>query len=161
MPLNLSPPDAVRGIKNLKRSVFEKIIPVPGLRVEGKYCSVLLKRLNKCLLNQPRLKNIVPDTRGDLKKKIILLNSETKFDSEEEDLVKSCGCEELVYELKLGYEYWTCEQILRAVLPEDVEEITTAFETIGHIAHMNLRECQLVYKKLIGKLSEYVPGYIY
>lgn len=152
MPLILSPPEAVRGMKSLERSAFEKIIPIPALRVEGKHCSTLLKQLNKCLFNQPRLKNIVSDTSGDLKKKIILLNSETKFNNEQECLVKNCGCEELVYELQLKYDYWSCEQTLRAVLPEDIIEITTAFETIGHIAHMNLRECQLTYKKLIGQV---------
>ena len=41
--------------------------------------------------------------------------------------------------------------ILRAVLPDEVEQIPTAFEMVGHIAHLNLRESQLPYKKLIGR----------
>lgn len=151
MPLNLEPPEGVRGMEKLQRSAFSKTVYVPGLRVEGKYCSIMLKRLNKCLLNQPRLKNIIPDTGGDLEKKIILLNPEVTFDAEQERFVKGCGCEELEYELNLGYDYWTCDQILRAVLPTDIVEITTAFETVGHIAHMNLRDCQLKYKNFIGK----------
>ena len=57
------------------------------------------------------------------------------------------------HEIKLGFEYWTAEQILRAALPPSIIEITSSFETIGHIAHMNLRDKQLPYKALIGQVG--------
>ncbi len=57
--------------------------------------------------------------------------------------------------MQLGYSHWSTEQILRAVFPPDIEHITTAFETIGHIAHMNLRDKQLPYRYLIGKVYIY------
>ena len=41
--------------------------------------------------------------------------------------------------------------VLRAILPAEVEQIPTGFETVGHIAHFNLRECHLPYKNLIGR----------
>lgn len=45
-------------------------------------------------------------------------------------------------------------QILEALLPEGMT-IPSAFETVGHIAHLNLRDEHLPYKKLIAKvLSE-------
>ena len=146
----LSPPECVREMKCLQRSKFSKTVCVPAIRVNGKHCSVLLKKLSKCLLNLPRLRNIVPDTKGDLKKKLVLLNSKVKLDAQQESLLKSCEAEEMVYQLTLDYNYWSGEQILRAVLPVDIAEVTTAFETIGHIAHMNLRDSQLDYKTLIG-----------
>lgn len=42
-------------------------------------------------------------------------------------------------------------QVLEALLPEGVI-IPTGFETVGHIAHLNLRDEHLPYKKLIAKV---------
>lgn len=42
--------------------------------------------------------------------------------------------------LTLGYELLTVEQVLRKILPMEVTEIPSAFETAGHVAHLNLRE---------------------
>ena len=152
MSLDLSPPDCVRGMKILDRSAFERNIIVPGLKIDVKHCSVLLKQLNKCLLNQPKLKNVVPDTAANSTKKIVLLNPKVFLTEGEEKLLKKCICERVKYEVKLVYEYWSSDQVLRAVLPEEIGEVTTAFESVGHIAHMNLRANQLSYKQLIGKL---------
>jgi tRNA (guanine37-N1)-methyltransferase len=40
--------------------------------------------------------------------------------------------------------------VLEALLPKDVV-VPSAFETVGHIAHLNLREEHLPYKKIIAK----------
>lgn len=42
-------------------------------------------------------------------------------------------------------------QILEALLPEDVV-VPSAFETVGHIVHLNLREEHLPHKMLIAKV---------
>ena len=55
----------------------------------------------------------------------------------------------------LDYGHWTADQVLRSVFPAEISEITTAFEAIGHIAHMNLRDEQLEYKNLIGQVCEF------
>lgn len=45
------------------------------------------------------------------------------------------------YKIELGYEHLTANQILDVLLPdEDKREIPSSFETVGHIAHMNLPE---------------------
>ena len=152
MSLEFSPPECVRGMKELDRDAFKRKIVIPGLKIDAKHCSVLLKQLNKCLLNQAKVRNIVPDTEGDSKKRIVLLNPDVVFTEGQEKLLENLSYDRVDYELSLGYEYWTSDQILRAVLPEDIGEVTTAFESVGHIAHMNLRESQMKYKKLIGML---------
>ncbi|KAL6603294.1 hypothetical protein ACP70R_043655 [Stipagrostis hirtigluma subsp. patula] len=77
---------------------------------------------------------------------------------------------ELVHcQLILFYDYWTMNegntafansgfrqkthtvQVLGALLPEGII-IPTGFETVGHIAHLNLRNEHLPYKKLIAKV---------
>ncbi|XP_030478921.1 tRNA (guanine(37)-N1)-methyltransferase 1 [Cannabis sativa] len=53
--------------------------------------------------------------------------------------------------LTLFYDYWQMDEILEAMLPNDII-IPSAFETVGHVAHLNLRDELLPYKKLIGKV---------
>ncbi|XP_004146841.1 tRNA (guanine(37)-N1)-methyltransferase 1 isoform X1 [Cucumis sativus] len=53
--------------------------------------------------------------------------------------------------LTLFYDYWQMNEVLQALLPKDMI-IPSAFETVGHIAHLNLRDEHLSYKKLIAKV---------
>lgn len=148
-----NPPNTVKAMKILNKEAFKTIIKLPALRIEAKKCSLFLKNLSKCLLNQPRMRNIVPDS-SETKKKILLLHplkSLNTLEEQDREFAQSHGAEEASYELVLGYEYWTAEQVLRAVLPAEINEVPSSFETIGHIAHVNLRDAQLEYKTLIGK----------
>jgi tRNA (guanine37-N1)-methyltransferase len=53
----------------------------------------------------------------------------------------------------LTYQDWTAEEILgRLLLPEGVKEVPSAFEAVGHLAHVNLRDELLPYKYLVGKV---------
>ena len=47
----------------------------------------------------------------------------------------------------------TSDSLLQSVVPESVQEVTHAFESIGHIAHLNLRDELLPYKQTIGQVS--------
>ncbi|MED6110792.1 hypothetical protein PIB30_046049 [Stylosanthes scabra] len=53
--------------------------------------------------------------------------------------------------LTLFYDYWQMNEILEVILPDGVV-VPSAFETVGHIAHLNLREEHLPYKTLIAKV---------
>lgn len=149
----LSPPNTVKGMKILDKEAFRTTINLPALRIEAKKCSLFLKQLNKCLLNQPRMRNIVPDV-SETSKKILLLHpmkSVKTLEEQDRKFAQSQGAEETTYDLVVGYEHWTSEQVLRAVLPAEISEIPSSFETIGHIAHVNLRDSQVEYKSLIGR----------
>ena len=41
-------------------------------------------------------------------------------------------------------------EVLKALIPKDVHNIPTAFETVGTIAHLNLKPYTLPYKYIIG-----------
>ena len=47
---------------------------------------------------------------------------------------------------------FSIEQIIKSILPATFTESPCAFETIGHIAHLNLRECFLPWKNIIGQV---------
>ena len=154
-----TPPLTVKGMKTMDKTAFRKVIQLPALRIEAKTCSLFLKNLSKSLLNQPRTRNIVPDQEVnrivDRKNKRVLLLHPSKslatLSSQERGFAEDHKAEELVYDLELTYESWSAEQVLRALLPDDVTEVPSSFETIGHIAHLNLRDCQIDFKEIIGE----------
>ncbi|CAA7394649.1 unnamed protein product [Spirodela intermedia] len=53
--------------------------------------------------------------------------------------------------LTLSYDYWSTNEILEGLLPEGVVA-PSAFETVGHIAHLNLREEHFPFRKLIAQV---------
>ena len=53
--------------------------------------------------------------------------------------------------LVLDYDYFTFDEILREILP-DGTDVPSSFETIGHVAHLNLRDEHLPFKNLIGQV---------
>ncbi|XP_074302126.1 tRNA (guanine(37)-N(1))-methyltransferase 1-like isoform X1 [Silene latifolia] len=70
-------------------------------------------------------------------------------DCSNEDL-KSCF--ELVRcNLTLFYDYWPGDEILSALLPKDMI-ILSAFESVGHVAHLNLKDEHLPFKRAIAKV---------
>ena len=100
------------------------------------------------------MKNIVSDQQAEKGKKVLLLNPSKKISQwtlQDREFVHKQGAEEIEFDLELSYEHWTAEEILRAILPADITEVPSAFETIGHIAHVNLREAHRPFKDIIGK----------
>ncbi|KAJ3219119.1 tRNA(m(1)G37)methyltransferase [Clydaea vesicula] len=57
------------------------------------------------------------------------------------------------YDLNFDYDYFTVDQILKSILPDELSnEIPSSFETIGHIAHLNLRDQYKPFKFIIGQV---------
>ena len=46
---------------------------------------------------------------------------------------------------------------MQKVVPKDVQEVPHAFEGVGHIAHLNLRDELLPYKHIIGQVRNCLP----
>ncbi|KAJ4975832.1 hypothetical protein NE237_000938 [Protea cynaroides] len=63
----------------------------------------------------------------------------------------SSKCELVRCKLTLFYDYWQMHEILEALLPNNMI-VPAAFETVGCIAHLNLRDEHLPYKKLIAQV---------
>ncbi len=58
---------------------------------------------------------------------------------------------EFMRKVPLGYDDFTRKDILKAVLPTDLD-IASSFEMAGHIAHYNLKKRHLYFKDIIGKV---------
>lgn len=147
----------------LDKSLFKQTLRVVGLRVEAKKIGRVVKALHGHLLNRPRLRNVVPDPTNaspyaNSSSKLVLLN-EKVTDAETltplaPELVAFLRQESLAtvqHAIDLDYAYFPVDQVLSQLLPDGMD-IPSSFESVGHIAHLNLRDGQLPYKHLIGQV---------
>ncbi|KAL2098906.1 hypothetical protein ACEWY4_005386 [Coilia grayii] len=153
-------PSAVRGMTCLNREAFAQTITVPVIRIPKTAIHKITKCLKKVALQRPGLKRVINE-HGDEEEsehKLLLLDptrvtSSDDFSGEEAAALKASNVPQEVtrHELTLTYHNLKTEEILRAVLPEG-QDVTSGFSRVGHIAHLNLRDHQLPYRKLIGEV---------
>ncbi|XP_026670448.1 tRNA (guanine(37)-N1)-methyltransferase isoform X2 [Ceratina calcarata] len=151
----LVPPESVRGMTRLDRDAFTKTVELPYLRFHDIKPSEILPIMKKYLFKSRRFK---PVQNADDKTVIYLdPNLITSLD----DLGASIKKQLLeMYEqfeefgtakVTLTYDNWQPHDMLRAILPEEIE-VPTSFSLIGHIVHLNLRDAHLPYKNIIGEV---------
>ncbi|KAK9706074.1 hypothetical protein RND81_07G102700 [Saponaria officinalis] len=141
----------------LDESKFDVKFDLWALRVPREICKAATRILNGYLLDKPRVKPITEDPTSDKNRYMILSDKirgpdlsdvpEQKLD----ELRKLCEIEVIPYSLTLGYSYWGADHILKQILPDGVE-VPSSFETIGHVAHLNITEELLPYKDTIAKV---------
>ncbi|KAJ7298700.1 hypothetical protein O6H91_Y479400 [Diphasiastrum complanatum] len=141
----------------LNESKFTKRMQVHAVSVPKHMSQIAARILSGYVLDMPRVKHIVPDPADDSYRLILLSDAITtsSLDGVPEEkltaLRKLIDVKVVLHEMVLDYTYWPVEYILKAILP-DRWEVPTSFETIGHIAHLNLRDELLPYRKVIAKV---------
>lgn len=170
----MNPPAIVKGLTTLNRELYRQVSNVPAARVQASKVGQLRTALDRNLvLTMPRVKTVINDST-DPQKRLLLLNPNLialPTESTELFLIKSSEGEEeeylryhekmgefkrfeaegCVHELVLDYDYWNSDEILAATLPDGMD-VPSSFETIGHIAHLNLRPEHEPFKHLIGSV---------
>ncbi|KAI8647388.1 Met-10+ like-protein-domain-containing protein, partial [Parasitella parasitica] len=150
---SLTPPQN-RGMRVLNKDAFKKTFTTLAIRAPNQLVKPLMTQLEDELLNQPRIRSVVSDgTQKDTK--LILLRLDIKdvnksFSQDKLELIKTCDV--LNYEFQVDYDYWTTEQILYSVMPEGDAETPSSFATIGHIAHVNLKQENMPFKSFIAQV---------
>ncbi len=66
--------------------------------------------------------------------------------------IKKEDYEVVLEEINLNYDNFSYAEIVKKILPGELDSVPSSFEIIGRIAHLNLREKFLPYKNLIGQL---------
>ncbi|XP_031384135.1 tRNA (guanine(37)-N1)-methyltransferase 1 isoform X1 [Punica granatum] len=141
----------------IDESKFDVRLELWALRIPRELCKVATRLLNGHLLDKPRVKPITEDPTSERNRLVILSekvqNSDLSDVPEEvlDQLKESCKIEVVPYSLTLGYSYWGADHILKQILPPGVE-VPSSFETIGHIAHLNIHDELLPYKDVIAKV---------
>ncbi|XP_063987736.1 tRNA (guanine(37)-N1)-methyltransferase [Diachasmimorpha longicaudata] len=152
MVFSLSPPASVKGMTTLDRDKFTRVLEVPCLELKNINQDEIMPIIKKFLLKLRRWKSVqkVDDSL------IVYLNPEMVERMEDLSERKRTFLSNYFHaigkrKITINYENWTAETILGAVIPEDIG-VPSSFTKIGHIVHVNLRENQLPFKRLIGEV---------
>lgn len=156
------PPESVRGMKVLDRNLFRKTVLIPGLAVPEKSIGKLAKSLKKEVLRFRSIKPVVElSAKDSLAKshKLMLFNPMKVKSAEDFNEDQRTVLEKLsvvlssfqFYSFDMKYDNWDHAEIIKAVLPEELEAVT-GFAIVGHVAHLNLRDGADDYKNLIGEV---------
>ena len=143
----------------LDRSSFSSTLQLVGLRIAPQQCTAMQKQLQGHIFHRAKVRPIIPDPNGEPSRPSrLLLLSEAVTDTELHglpdelrDYVLSEGAVPVLHELLLGYDVLSVEQVLRSIIPAGMD-VPSAFEQVGHIAHINLKAEQLPYKAVIGQV---------
>nr|XP_009403656.1 PREDICTED: tRNA (guanine(37)-N1)-methyltransferase 1 isoform X3 [Musa acuminata subsp. malaccensis] len=159
----LSDADEHRGreaeVSLLDESKFDVNLQLWSLRIPREHCTSVGRLLHGYMLDRARIKPIVEDPTSEKNRLVILSEKIQNSDLSEipshvlDPLKGLCNIEAVPYSLTLGYSYWGADHILKQILPHGME-VPTSFETVGHVAHLNLTEDQLPYKDVIAKKNQ-------
>ncbi|KAI9204908.1 guanine(37)-N1-methyltransferase [Polychytrium aggregatum] len=156
--IKLLAPPTNKGIKTLEKLLFKRSIELAALRVDVATCPKVLPALEGSLLNIPKLRHLIEDPQDlDWRDALVCTDAVVSLPDIDSlpDNVKQFALSEkaelVTHSVELDYDYWSADQILRSILPDDLE-VPSAFEMVGHIAHLNLREQHMPYKNIIGQV---------
>ncbi|GJN91853.1 hypothetical protein Rhopal_004877-T1 [Rhodotorula paludigena] len=147
-------PPVHRGLETLDRSLFTTHLKVLAARVPAAYTTQFMKHDAKdFVLRMRSIGAVYPDESAERRRVLLRTADRSALSSELLDVIQRNGAELVEHDLEVDYDYWTSDQVLQAILPEDLlDESPTAFTQVGHIAHMNLRDQYLPHRHLIGQV---------
>ncbi|KHJ31367.1 putative trna (guanine-n -)-methyltransferase [Erysiphe necator] len=159
------PPIVRSASLTLDRSLFSKVFPAAAARVQdSKDISRYRNELSKTreILKLERFLNIRPDPDPEIAAKggkCVVLDPQVKPEDPATwspmlaEAVITNKLKVLSYDVKLDYDYWSYLDIMTSILPEHAQgEIPVGFAIVGQIAHLNLRDEYLSFKKLIAEV---------
>lgn len=133
-------------------SVFNQSTTFPALIIPVKRTAELRNSLSSVLLHRPKTRNVYPHDEGDNSKRKLVLKNRDAWHDEGVQRLLSEGCEKSDHTITVKYEDLTVEEVLKQLLPDDIQELPSAFELVGKLAHLNLRDEVLPYKYIVGKV---------
>lgn len=149
--------------EGLDSSRFERTLRLVGLRIATKECHKVLKspKLASVVFKHRGLRNVLDDPEANPDRRVVLLSETVEPGREQECMpdeswlyvkeLLASGASLVGHEVKMGYEHLCATDAIARLLPEGVE-VPSGFETIGQIAHFNLRPVHEPYKELIGRI---------
>ncbi|KAN0100387.1 Met-10+ like domain containing protein [Tylopilus felleus] len=155
--LDTSPPILRWMRDSLDRSAFRTSLHVLGVRIPANKTTGIMKSelLKRYIIDLPRIKTVIWDPAGNQDHRVVLLKvkEEAALTQEARLFLQEQRVDLVQHTIDLDYNYWTADDIINAILPEDLcDGSPTGFSITGHIAHMNLNDEYLPYKHLIGQI---------
>ncbi|KAH9046293.1 Met-10+ like-protein-domain-containing protein [Lactarius hengduanensis] len=164
--IDTSPPQARWMKDTLDRSAFHRTVPVLAARVSAGQngfayfltCPFLTHAScsRSFLINLRRVPSVIADTehpRGDNKLVLFRVQQEADLSTDARSYLTSQSAALTTHNIELTYDYWTADDILNVILPEELlDGSPSGFSATGHLAHMNLNNEYLPYKHIIGQV---------
>ena len=149
-----------RRMASFDRDAISETHDVPALLVPAKRTSAYVKALRRHLVDVPRYRTVA--SVDDSSKKKVLLSRQLPRDDPASALPEEAAAflrkaldegeaQQTSHCITLAYDHFTAEEVLRKLLPAAVPT-PSAFEHVGHVAHLNLRPEHDPYKTLIGEV---------
>ena len=154
---------------SLDRSDFDESVPCVAIRVPKRKCGTLCKALGRRnLLSRRRKRNVVIDPEGPEENRLVILHEDVTLAGDgaiaglEAEAAEAVASHEffgadflrknaVAHSVVFGYDNLTADTVLRKLMP-GLAEVPSSFESVGHIAHLNLREEHLPFKAVIGEV---------
>ncbi|KAH0478799.1 MAG: uncharacterized protein KVP18_000892 [Porospora cf. gigantea A] len=138
--------------------LLKETVSTLAVRCDKATVGDMKKTLKGFVLTGKNIRNVVEDPVNP-KRRLILLTPETSAETVAPLLLE--GAEIVTHSYDVGFEQMSANQALKKLLADyNVESVPTAYETIGHIAHLNLKETHLPFKTLIGDVILRKNGHI-
>ncbi|GMH35102.1 hypothetical protein BSKO_02970 [Bryopsis sp. KO-2023] len=138
---------------SLNRADFSEVLRVKAFRIPSRKCQLAVSTLGDDLLCRPKIrpvqKDASPETRLVLLKEDIVERADVCAPFRE--VAEREGYDIVDFEVPLDYSHFSADQVLKRLLPENVET-PSSFELVGPIAHLNLRKEHEPFKNLIGEV---------
>ncbi|KLO20057.1 hypothetical protein SCHPADRAFT_817086 [Schizopora paradoxa] len=143
------------GTTAIDKDAYTKNVRVQAIRIAAPKTGKILRsqELKGLVLELPKFSSVVREENDDSRLVLLQAKPEDALPSTALKFVDEEGGTIVPYNFSLKYDYWTADEILQATLPEELrEESPTGFAITGHIAHFNLRDEYLPFKKIIGEI---------
>jgi tRNA (guanine37-N1)-methyltransferase len=145
---------------SINKEMFKATLNLLAIKIPSKSCNAAMLSFQGYLFDRPKFKKIYPVPHDPSSRYLVLAENIKDKDSMENampsELIQLIDRNEYTienFDLNLTYEHMSVDEVLKKVLPESsIKDIPSAFEQIGHIAHLNLRDEALPFKRVIGKL---------
>lgn len=127
----------------------------PAIVVPKLLTHTALKRLKPVIFDRPRTLNVYSDNECEESRKVLLSGLDALEHPVLKEFLSSHRSDKVSvssHTVYTSYEHYSVEKILHMLLPSDIKEIPSAFEVAGHLAHVNLREECLPYRRIIGQV---------
>jgi len=156
-------------------SFFEEKIIHPAIIIPARRTAELRRTLSSVLMHRPKVKNVynvpvaekIHDIDPSKERKLVLTRSTEKSindiyelpvlkelfsNTNDKNTTEGNDIRKSTFVFMTNYSHYSVEETLRKLLPSSLPEIPSAFEIVGHLAHLNLRDDCLPYKYIIGKV---------
>eukprot|EP00924_Labyrinthula_sp_SR-Ha-C_P003736 augustus_masked-scaffold_3-processed-gene-3.74-mRNA-1 protein AED:0.03 eAED:0.03 QI:0/-1/0/1/-1/1/1/0/384 len=125
------------------------MIELYGLKVSKFQCQEILKKTKSYILRRRGIKPVVKELFPDCC--VILYDKEKVQDKSVIQALAGDAGELFDHRVCIGYDNMSQNEIFKTLIPGN-EFYPSSFETVGHIAHLNLRDEFLPHKNIIGEV---------